>query len=252
MARTGPNDSLDLAFTKAMAPWVDREGPLAVLFSGGVDSGLLAWELRDRPGLVLSTVGTRGSPDLSAARDGASHIGARWVPSKVTRPEVQRIAKEFREDLGSLPPTARSVLTSFAVALARAPPGPVLCGQGVDELFLGYAHFRGLDSEESRLRSEADLSQLLDRDWPLARNIATRMERTLSAPYLDPEFIAAARGVPIQERMPAPEPKAFFRTWALRRGLPPSIALRPKRALQFGSGIDRLVFDRAETRSRHL
>ncbi len=133
------------------------------------------------------------------------------------------------------------MLVAFALAVERSPPGPVLCGQGADELFLGYAHFRGLDVVAAAERSEADLKQLLERDWPVSQRIAERLGRSVVAPYLHPEFVRAARAIPIELRRPDPTPKGFFRQWALRRGLPPAIATRPKRALQFGSGIDRLL-----------
>ncbi|MGA9840391.1 MAG: asparagine synthase-related protein [Thermoplasmata archaeon] len=232
---------LDAAFSRALAPWVGATGPVGVLFSGGVDSGLLAWELRHRPGLVLSTVGTPSSPDLRAARGAAGIVGVRWVPSEVTVSDVRALPRPVRAECADLPRTARSVLTAFALALQKSPSGVVLCGQGADELFLGYAHYRGLDAASARERSEADLRQLQERDWLRSQRIAHHLERVVTAPYLEPEFVRAARDVPIERRMPVPVPKAFFREWAVHRGLPAEIALRPKRALQFGSGIDKLL-----------
>ena len=231
----------DEVFSSSIRPWKDGSDPLSLLFSGGVDSGLIGWELRDRPNFVLSTVGTPGSPDLDAARTGAVVIGARWAPSELTAADVREVSQRIAREVEGLPRTARSVLVSFALALERTPSHQVLCGQGADELFLGYAHYRGLDAEAAAARSESDLRQLLESDWPASQRIASQLGRAVAAPYLDPEFIAAARSIPIERRMPDPAPKAFFREWATRRGLPPSIAFRPKRALQFGSGVDRLV-----------
>jgi asparagine synthase (glutamine-hydrolysing) len=245
-----PWQALDAAFSSAIAPWTAGSSPIALLFSGGVDSGLLAWELRHRPGLVLSTVGTRDSADLRVAAEGAAVIGAEWVPSVVDALEVRNASERLRDHLDDLPRTTRGVLLAFGLCVEHAPTGVVLCGQGADELFLGYAHFRGLDDRGASERSSADLRQLLERDWPRAQRIAEEMGRKVSAPYLDPEFVAAALSVPIELRRPLPVPKAFFRQWAIRRGLPASIADRPKRALQFGSGIDRLIPDADSERSK--
>lgn len=231
---------LDEAFERAMRPFRDGRSR-GLLFSGGVDSALLAWELKDSPDLGLSTVGVAGSPDLAAARETARQLGLPWVGVEVGLGQVRESLARVDADLEGLEPVAGSVLASFAVAIDRAPSAELLCGQGADELFLGYAHFRDLAAGAAGKRAEVDLARLLDRDWPRAQQIALRFSKTVSAPYLDPDFIAAARRIPIETRQPEPTPKAFFRRWAIHRGLPPEIARRPKRALQYGSGIDRLL-----------
>jgi asparagine synthase (glutamine-hydrolysing) len=147
----------------------------------------------------------------------------------------------LRSDTGEVSRTMRGVLVAFALALARAPPGIVLCGQGADELFLGYAHFRGLSREAATARADSDLRQLVGRDWPRTQQIAQEMGRSVAAPFLHPDFVRAARSVPIESRLPHPVPKGFFRAWAAHRGVPEKIAGRPKRAVQFGSGVDRLI-----------
>ncbi|MGI0156221.1 MAG: asparagine synthase-related protein, partial [Thermoplasmata archaeon] len=80
--------------------------------------------------------------------------------------------------------------------------------------------------------------------------------RSIFAPYLDPKFVAVARSIRIELRQPGARPKGFFRDWAETQGVPAAIAQRPKRALQYGSGIDRLLArigprlgDRTERRS---
>ncbi|MGA8303298.1 MAG: asparagine synthase C-terminal domain-containing protein [Thermoplasmata archaeon] len=242
--------ALDEAFSAAITPWTTGGSPIAVLFSGGVDSGLLAWELRDRPGLVLSTIGSRDSADLRIAAEGAAVIRAQWIPTVVDASEVRTAAERLHHHLDDLTRTTRGVLIAFSLAVEHAPPGAILCGQGVDELFLGYAHFRATDAERAAERARADLRQLLDRDWPRAQRIARELGREIYAPYLDPRFIAAALHISNESRRPLPVPKAFFRRWAMQRGLPASIADRPKRALQFGSGIDRLIPREKSVRSK--
>jgi asparagine synthase (glutamine-hydrolysing) len=234
-------DALDVAFTRSIAGSRVSATTPVVLFSGGVDSGLLAWELRRQPGLQLSTVGTAGSRDLAAAKEGAAIVGVPWVPVEVNRCDVRSIVERTRSLLSDSGPTSRSVQTAFALAVERAPAGDLLCGQGADELFLGYAHFQNLSPTAASERSTTDLDRLLRHDWPLSQRIARELGRSVVAPYLEAGFIEAAQSVPIERRLPRPTPKDFFRRWASRRGLPAAIADRPKRALQFGSGIDRLL-----------
>lgn len=234
-------DSLDVAFSAAMAPWLRSTVPPVVLFSGGVDSGTIAWELRRRSDVRLFTVGTRGCADFLAARESAPLIGLSWIHHEVGGADVPNLAERILPNVLGGTRTERSIQTAFGLAVAAAPPGTLLCGQGADELFLGYGHFRGLDPPAALARSETDLDRLLRRDWPLSQTIASAMERIVVAPYLDPEFVAAARSIPIDLRYNGGTPKEFFRRWAERRGVPRVITSRPKKALQFGSGIDRLL-----------
>jgi asparagine synthase (glutamine-hydrolysing) len=242
--------SLDAALESSMRRWKAGEVPVVVLFSGGVDSGLLAWELRGRSGLSLATAGVAGAPDLVAARESAPLVGAPWHPIAADSEIVHRVRERIGSDLGDLPALTRRILIALAVALDGAPAGEVLCGQGADELFLGYAHFRGLDPARAAARSAADLAALLERDWPRTRRIAETLGRSIQAPYLAPEFVRASQEIPLRARLPDPVPKAYFRAWARHRGLPALLADRPKRALQYGSGIDRVAEERGDPRPR--
>jgi asparagine synthase (glutamine-hydrolysing) len=232
---------LDPAFEVAIGPWREAPAPLTLLFSGGVDSGLLAWELRGTPAIELVTIGVAGATDLAAAQRSAELLGLRVRTVEVGEVEIVAASHRWSAVLDGVSPVHRSVLIAFAVALEHSKPGPVLCGQGADELFLGYAHFRELGSRDAAARSEVDLRTLLEADGPRLDRIGSDSGRSVVSPYLAPEFIAAARSLSIEERMPRGLPKGLFRRWAIHRGLPAEIADRPKRALQYGSGVARLL-----------
>jgi len=234
-------DSLDAGLEAALGPLRRSELPRTVLFSGGVDSSLLAWELRTHRALHLLTVGTRGSPDLEAGASAASVLGLPVRSAEITPDVVARLVGALERPLAGLDPVGREVLIALAVGIDASSTRLVVAGQGVDELFLGYAHFRGLGPERAAERAREDLDRLLLRDWPRTVEIAELLGHEIVAPYLAPPFRDVAEGIPIERRIPAPEPKSLFRAWARHRGLPERIAMRPKRALQYGSGIGRLV-----------
>lgn len=233
--------ALDTAFELALASHRNLFPRQVILFSGGVDSSLLAWELRSLPAVRLFTVGVDGSPDLRSARTAAGELGLPWEGHVVDPAEIRRAGGEVRDRATDLGATDLSVLATLALALAHAPPGALLCGQGVDELFGGYSHFRGLGPEAAARRSAADLDKLLRRDWPRTLALAGRLHRTLDSPYLDPRFVAAVQRVPASTRLTGSVPKERFREWARHRGLPADLADRPKRAMQYGSGVDRVL-----------
>ncbi|HTW56335.1 MAG TPA: asparagine synthase-related protein [Thermoplasmata archaeon] len=240
--RSGADDvratfaALDAGWSESLADLRRVGGPWTVLFSGGVDSGVLAWELRTDSGTRLATVGLEGSDDLAAAADAARSIPAAWQAVVVAPGDLERLRAEATAAFPRLP---ASLALGLAALLRFAPAGRLVCGQGADELFLGYAHFRGLTPTEAALRADADLDTLVTGDWPATVALASRWGRDVRAPFLHPAFVRAARSIPFGDRMPGDRPKALWRAWARHRGVPAPLADRPKRALQYGSGIHR-------------
>ena len=231
-----------MALEKALRPYRPAGRPLALLFSGGLDSALLAWELRTRPDFELVTVGLPGAPDLAAAGAAARAMGLPWKGREVSPEDVRRSLRHLAEELAAVPGPLRSVFVALDLAIASARDGStLLCGQGADELFLGYAHFRGLSADEAGARAEADLARLRHEDWPRTERIARARGHEIAAPYLTPEFVRAAQRIPVTARLPGETSKDVLREFAVARGLPVEIARRPKRAVQYGSGVERAL-----------
>ena len=238
---TGHWDELNRALDESLRTVRSWPGPIGVLFSGGVDSSLLAWELRRQPGVTLWTMGREGSSDLSAGRSAARLLGLEWSGVVVGLDQVRSAEQRFASALTGLPKVSLDVLLSLALAIEGAGSPLLVCGQGVDELFLGYAHYAKLSAPDAERRSRQDLDRLHDTDWPRTQAIAEVAGKTIVAPYLSPAFERAARRVPTEWRLPSDLPKRFFREWAVSRGLPVGLSLRPKKALQYGSGVAALA-----------
>lgn len=230
-------DRLSAELDVALQPLRDSAEPIGVLFSGGVDSSLLAWEFRQRPHVALFTLGRESSPDVIAGRAAAERIGLPWHALSLDREGLLEAERTFGEELEGLPRVSRTVLLALAIAITEAESAHLVCGQGADELFLGYAHYRGLDAMAALRRSREDLDRLRATDWPRTQAIAGKVRKRISAPFLSPGFVQGAQLVPMGIRLPRDVPKRFFREWAMGRGLPPELALRPKKALQYGSGV---------------
>ncbi len=226
-------------FLSAFHRAVDRfPDPITVLYSGGLDSSLVAFCARESGRTVrLAVIGTTGAPDLDSARDGARSLGLPLSESVLQPTEIQRTLAD-----PALPPfpteePTRSVRLAFALAM-RSTPGPDLaCGQGADELFGGYSHYRGLSPEAAALRRASDLARVREVEWPWAVRTAATMGRRVWAPFLDEEVGRAVLGRPAENTLAADPPKAFLRGIARDHGLPSALADRPKRALQYGSRV---------------
>ena len=238
-------EPLDRAFDRSMRSLLENAGRLTVLFSGGVDSSLLAYSLRHHPGLHLVTVGVEGSVDLANGRSASELLRLPWRGAIVGPTEMVEVLTSSDDLLEGASGSARSVAVSLGLAVRATEPSTVVTAQGVDELFLGYAHFRGLAGSALQKRYHEDLSGLLEREWPRARRIAQRMGRVLVAPFLEPELLPLCEAIPLEIRAQRPGSKPWFRSWAQHRGLPTELVERPKKALQFGSGIDRMLRSRS-------
>ncbi|MCI4317872.1 MAG: asparagine synthase C-terminal domain-containing protein [Thermoplasmata archaeon] len=211
---------------------------VSVLFSGGVDSSLLAKLFSQTVDTDLVCVGFPNSPDVGAAKTAADALALPLTCHLLSDADIDATLRSRADVFQGMRPQARSVALATALALDVAPQVRVAMGQGADELFLGYAHFQELTASEARVRAHLDLSRLMDSDWPLALRLAKHAEKELVAPYLDPEMLRMALSVPIEAHLSNPLRKPVLREMARLAGLPEAIVNRPKRAFQYGSRVD--------------
>jgi asparagine synthase (glutamine-hydrolysing) len=230
---------LDHAFDRAIRGSMDPREPTTVLYSGGIDSSLVAHAARRVAPIRLLSIGTADSADLRAAEEGAALLDLPLRVKVVGRTEISAALQGH--DLRREAEPMRSVLVALALALQACETRRVLVGQGADELFGGYAHFRSLDSASADRRRIQDWERLRTVDWPATLTISVRLGRDLRAPLLDPGFAKVALTLPIPPVSDSAVTKRSLREWAAHRGVPSALVARPKRAIQYGSGIARLV-----------
>ncbi|MGA7860911.1 MAG: asparagine synthase-related protein [Thermoplasmata archaeon] len=231
----------------AMLRTVGSSRRISVLYSGGLDSSLVAVGARELAEVELVTVGVRGSHDLLAAEQGARVLGLTWVRRTVYRADIEQVLAAERRALSGVSPVSRAVLVGMALAMQTASQARVLCGQGADELFLGYAHFEGLSSVDLEMKRQADLDRLLQEDWPLSISLGDHVHRKLASPFLEPDFLSYARELSVDQLRAGRGRKPLLRQVAMALGVPPELAERPKKAFQYGSGIERLLRPRSRS-----
>jgi asparagine synthase (glutamine-hydrolysing) len=228
---------LAAALERATLRLAEPPGPLVVLYSGGVDSSVLAWILRARPETVLHTIGRPDSPDLLAAAEGSKEIGLTWSERRLGAEEIRAAERRWGELLGRVPEPEHSVQLALALAFETAPSERVLLGQGADELFWGYARIRSAPIAEAERLAQTALVKLLATDLPLSERLAVQTGHTLLLPYLDPEVRARLSGFPPQSHYSDQESKPLLRKVARELGVPLPARERPKSAIQYGSRI---------------
>ncbi len=243
VARIAP-DPPSCTLEDAIVTAVDlRSDEGVVAFSGGVDSGLVAGLAR----LPCVTVGVEGSHDIAWAAKAARTMGLDLTIVSPTQDEVaEALARVIRVIPDPTNPVEASIATTLFFAAAWAGEQGhtrILAGQGADELFGGYARYLTSPNLAAELeRDFADLGRQGVRD----QAVAALHGAYLSMPYLDVRVVRAAQAIPARERVRGGVRKYPLRVVA-ERHIPIEIARAEKKAMQYGSGIWRIIQRLART-----
>ena len=223
---------------------------VGLLFSAGVDSTLLAVLLKNLDvRTTLYTVGTENSQDLKFARQTAEDIG---LPLKTWIINQDVIEEHFQETINAIEDTnlmkiGVGMTINLTTKLAHDDGQKViLSGQGADELFCGYNRYRKKYNQADKLLEELtyDLNNMyhvnLERDDKATMHNSVE----LRVPYLDRQVIQTATRTPVTYMLHSEDDKIrkhILRDVAYEMGVPENIAYRPKKAAQYGTGIDKII-----------
>ena len=228
------------------------KGRVAVLFSGGLDSSLTALMLSNA-GLnpVLYTAGFEGSKDLESAVKAAEILGLPVKVRVLRAEEAESLVEKSVYACERFRPLDVSVTLPLHAAAEKARGegfNIFFLGQGFDELFAGYARYPRIAGErgwkalaDSLFKDAVRLAEeSFEREWASASSLGVRFELpgsdlklTLEALSLPPRFKTS--------RFKDPLRKKVLRRAALRLGLPSTLTLKPKKAVQFGSGTVKVL-----------
>ena len=224
---------------------VGDEGRLAVAFSGGVDSGLVAAAAPDTPCYVA---GFEGCHDIAAAREAAEAMGRetdlRVV--EITHDDLVRAVRAVARATGRQNPMDVAIAVPlYLTAEAAAADGAerLAVGQGADELFGGYskvvepAEDDRVDADTvrgARTETVRTLPRQLERDVLALR--AAGVEPV--APLLDDRIVRAALALPSELLAADGERKIALRRAASGR-VPESVRTADKKAVQYGTYVSR-------------
>ncbi len=240
----------------AVAKWMVADVELGSFLSGGLDSSIIAaiaQRVRREDGrrpLETIAVGTKGSPDLAAARAVADHIGADHADDEFTAADIVETLPHviYHLESADIDLVRSAIPTLFAARIARARVKAVLTREGTDELFAGYACHHAYADDPRALADELTRSLGTMHDIDLQRVDRVAMAESLEArtPVLDREPIDFAQSVPATPKLRRADPGAAgstgatTETWILRLAcqdlLPAELVWRKKAQFDEGSG----------------
>jgi asparagine synthase (glutamine-hydrolysing) len=239
-----------LASMKKRTQDFDKVG---IIFSGGIDSVIIAWLAKKMvPEVICYTGGIRGSNDIVYARQIAKKLNLKLRVNELTQDEVEEMIPEVIntiEDTNS-GQVEVAIPVYAAVKLAHEDGINVMfSGQAADELFGGYAWYARVVEKEGyqKLRDHMTQDLLLLYKETLEREDKITMAHSIEMrePFLDIEVIRCSMGMDLKLNIKGASDilgKHVHRKLAQKLGIPKNIAYRIKEAAQHGSGMHS-IFD---------
>lgn len=216
---------------------IDR---VAVMFSGGLDSSLLAYIAKDhqkRTDITLYTVGTPDSWDIRNAEPTAILLGLNLKKILINSRDITSSIPAVSRIIESQHPVKLSFQLPLYLGMAKVSEKHVLSGQGADELFGGYSRYLDMTENELKVALKNDYDVLISRDIEMDRKVARHFNRKLITPYLDDNVVKSAQKVPIDYKVSNGYRKVILKEAALALGLPKNLANKEKKAIQYSAGI---------------
>jgi asparagine synthase (glutamine-hydrolysing) len=233
-------------FEKAVEERVAGKKRVAVAFSGGLDSSLLAVCATKCSKVLACSVYAHGSRDSVGAPAAADLVGAEplltEVDRRMVRDELSAIDLPFRTS-----PMDRSLWCIYSIAsriAAEAGAEVVLLGQLADELFGGYVKYERALAMEGEFAAACLMQEDVD---SCGRRGFLRDEAACSR-WIEPRFPFADRRVlefglrlPVAFKIRRGVRKAVLREAAVHVGVPEELCGVPKKAAQYSSGILKMM-----------
>jgi asparagine synthase (glutamine-hydrolysing) len=239
-----------LASMKKRTQDFDRVG---IIFSGGIDSVIIAWLAKKMvPEVICYTGGIRGSNDIVYARQIAKKLNLKLRVNELTQDEVEEMIPEVINTIEDTNAGQVEVAIPVYAAVKLAHEDGInvmFSGQAADELFGGYAWYARVIEKEGyqKLRDHMTQDLLLLYKETLEREDKITMAHSIEMrePFLDIEVIRCSMGMDLKLNIKGASDilgKHVHRKLAQKLGIPKNIAYRIKEAAQHGSGMHS-IFD---------
>jgi len=233
-------------------------------FSGGLDSTLVAYAAKENElGPELITVGLKGQVELEHARQVAKELGLEITVRELSQSEIIDRLGEVVETVESNDPTVigHSVPLFFVCEVAEEMGmGHLLVGQLSDELFAGYGRFEELALKHHFLEAKKEVLRsalaAATNDFEPGDKLAVSHRLELQSPFAYLPLVDYALSMPISLKLrligDGVVRKYILRRLAASWKLPESVVNRPKKAVQYSTGVQKVLLKEAKTRKMKL
>jgi len=252
MERTRSSELADAIYASVFNILSERE-VVSIPFSGGLDSSTIAYvakKFEDKTGkkryITLYTAGVEGCYDFENAKSAADLLSLPLIKIEIEEKDIEDCLGRVVKIIGSGNPVHVSIALPLYFVSKHAKKGAlILTGQGADELFGGYARYLNVPSEKLNEVLDDDYENLMSEGIKRDKAIAEFFGLRIAFPYLDENIVRIAKRTEPQEKIKQVSGKKI-RKYILRQAaifldLPEKIAMREKKAAQYGSGVMNLI-----------
>lgn len=220
---------------------------VAVAYSGGLDSSLLAVLAQRTVEMKCYTACAPGSYDARSASSSAAADGLTIETIELTDDDIRRLAAQAASVFGSSDTVRIGYTVPLLSVIHASREGTILVGNLADELFAGYAKYASVDDPAALMRVDlekalCDIERLVD--------YAKCEHKVVVAPFASERVVQQAVSTPPSLMIGPQGRKLTLRDVAREIGL--SAPERPKKAAQYSSGVSKAMERMAKADGRTL
>ena len=227
-------------------------GDTCVAFSGGLDSAVTgAMTKRCGVNLRAVSVGLKNSPEMDLVDKFATQLGLDITVETFDPDSIEEYIRRVLwliEEPNLMKLSVAIPLHWAAMVASRRGCKVMLCGQGSDELYGGYAKYAHILKTKGRralsaqlFRSVIESSQV---NYERDEQATSPFPIELRTPFADPAVIRFSLTLPSEFKVRDGEDvtrKWILREVARRIGVPEQMAMRRKKAIQHGTGVEKAI-----------
>ncbi len=218
---------------------------VAVSFSGGVDSSVIAKMCKDiGKDVELYTVSFDSESDIKTAKKAANELGLPIIYLSVGLDELECTLKKVLSMISYRKLAGLNTSIGFYHVMEMVAKNNVdllISANGSDELFCGYNRYKELYPDNDEIKKYMlEILRIANHDMNQVRIIGKKFGVEYKVPLLDDDVVSFSMDIPLKLKIKSRKDelrKHILRDIARDIGLSEEISMKPKKAFQYSSGV---------------